>query len=144
MCGIFKHKSIINICLKVKQVRVTLWICDTDQQIKTKERLKGESSRLCKLQMENRILQIATAHCVINGVYCLNITQNVSCFRWILWCHFEKIYCRNSIYLFFFFLFWQLKIHNKLLSCWKPSHWQYVHRSLFNPQFLCMVLSETF
>ena len=25
--GIFKHKTIINICLKVKQVSVTLWIC---------------------------------------------------------------------------------------------------------------------
>ena len=78
------------------------------RQIKTKERMKGESShetQLCKLQMENRILQIAMADYVINGVYCLNITQNVSCFRLLLWCHFEQIYCRNSIYLVFFFLF---------------------------------------
>ena len=31
MCGIFKHKTIVNIYLKVKQVTVMLWICGTDQ-----------------------------------------------------------------------------------------------------------------
>ena len=39
MCGIlmiFKHKTIMNICLKlvklkVKYIRVTFWICGTDQ-----------------------------------------------------------------------------------------------------------------
>ena len=41
--------------------------------------MKGESPHLCKLQIENRVLQIAKADSVINGVYCLNITQNVSC-----------------------------------------------------------------
>ena len=30
MYGTFKHKTIINIFLKVKQVKVTLWICETD------------------------------------------------------------------------------------------------------------------
>ena len=35
--------------------------------------MKGESPHLCKLQMESRVLQIAKADSVINGVYCLNI-----------------------------------------------------------------------
>ena len=64
MCGIFKHKTIINICLKVKQVRVTLWICGADQN----QRMKGESSHLCKLQMESQVIQKALADSVINGV----------------------------------------------------------------------------
>ena len=90
MCSIFKHKTIINICLKVKQVRVT---CRSEsvKQIETKQRMKGESPHLCKLQMESRVLQIAKADSVINGVYCLNVTQNVSCLPCLLWCHFELI-----------------------------------------------------
>ena len=47
------------------------------KQIKTQQRMKGESSHFCKLQMENRLLQIVTA--VINVVCYLNITQSVSC-----------------------------------------------------------------
>ena len=30
-------------------------------------------------------------------------------------------------------------MHNKLLSCQKPSDWQPLHRFLFNPQLLCMI-----
>ena len=40
--------------------------------------MKGESFHLYKLQMENRVVQIAKADSVINGVYCFNITQNLS------------------------------------------------------------------
>ena len=36
---------------------VTLWIRERDQN----QRMKGESSHLCKLQMEKRVLQIAKA-----------------------------------------------------------------------------------
>ena len=52
--------------------------------------------------MENRVLQIAKADSVVNGVYCLTITQNViasldDCGAT------EQIYCRNSIELLLFF-----------------------------------------
>ena len=59
----------------MKQVRETLWICGADQN----QRMKGESSHLCKLPvpMESRVIQIAKADSVINGVFRLNITQNV-------------------------------------------------------------------
>ena len=42
------------------------------KQIETKQRMKGESPRLCKLQMESRVLQMAKADSVINGFYFLN------------------------------------------------------------------------
>ena len=74
--------------------------------------MKGESFHLCKLQIENKVVLIAKADYVINGVYCFNITQNFSGLPWLLWDDFETIYCRNSTDLF-----WQLKIHNKLLWC---------------------------
>ena len=48
----------------MKQVRVTLWICGAVQN----QRMKGESSHLCKLQMESQVIQIAKADSVINGV----------------------------------------------------------------------------
>ena len=48
MCGIFKHKTIINICLKVKQVRVTLWICETDQN-----QTENEGEKPSSLQTAN-------------------------------------------------------------------------------------------
>ena len=57
------------------------------EQIKTKQRMKGESFHLCKLQMENRVIQTAKADSVIKGVYCFNITQNSSCLLWLLWCN---------------------------------------------------------
>ena len=41
-------------------------------QIKTKQRAKGES----RLQTENRVIKLATAESVINGMHYLNITQN--------------------------------------------------------------------
>ena len=170
--------------------------------------MKGESPHLCILQMENRVLQIAKAGSVINDVYCLNNTQNVSCLPWVLWCHFEQICCWNFsdfllIYLFWLlpfsitplsvfmstgrsicfiflryiscsdpcltFVFWTLQVFcsfcalvmflyfsdlplflsallllwtflpgnvcayysvYRLLSCWKPLHWQHVHMYL--------------
>ena len=48
----------------LKQVRVTLWICAADQN----QKMKGENSHFWKLQMESRIIQIAKADSVINGV----------------------------------------------------------------------------
>ena len=41
--------------------------------------MTGESFHLSKLQTENRVIQIAEADSVINGMYSLNITQNISC-----------------------------------------------------------------
>ena len=72
MCGIlmiFKHKTIMNICLKlvklkVKYIRVTFWTCGTDQN-----QTENESRKLLSLQMESRVIQIAKADSVINGVY---------------------------------------------------------------------------
>ena len=69
MCGIFKHKTIrhykyLSETVKVKQVRAMLWICGADQN----QTMKGESYHLCKLQMESRVIQIAKADSVINGV----------------------------------------------------------------------------
>ena len=49
--------------------------------------MKGESFHLCKLQMENRVIQTAKADSVIKGVSCFNITQNSSCLLWLLWCN---------------------------------------------------------
>ena len=49
------------------------------KRIKTKQRIKGESSHLCRLQMENRVQQIAKADSVISVVCYLNIPQSVSC-----------------------------------------------------------------
>ena len=106
--------------LKVKQVGVTLWNRETDQN-----QTENEGRKLSSLQTAN-----GEQDSVIDVVCYLDVTQGVSC------------YCRNSIDFFFF---WQLKIHNKLLSCWKPSHWHHVHGSLIKPQFLCMtVLYSTF
>ena len=42
-----------NICMK--QIRGTFWICGTDQN---KQRVKGESFHLCKLQMESKQLRL--------------------------------------------------------------------------------------
>ena len=53
-------RPVQNICLK--QVRVTLWICGTDQnQTEWRE-------QPCKLQMENSVIQMAEADFVIKGV----------------------------------------------------------------------------
>ena len=71
------------------------------EQIKTKQRVKGESLHLCKLQMENRVKQTAKADSVINGVYCLKPlkTQVASLdYYGAIW---DKIYCRNFIEFFF-------------------------------------------
>ena len=74
----------------------------------------------CKLQMENRAIQIAKADSVIKGMCHLNITQNLSCLPWLQWYNttLNRIYYRNSTDHL-----QQLEIHNKL-SCQKPSHWQ--------------------
>ena len=87
---------------------VTLWICVTDQN-------QTEWGEKALIFANCRVIQVAKADFVINGVYCLNTTQNVSYLPWWLWCHLEQIYCRNSSDFFYFF--WQLKLHNKLLSC---------------------------
>ena len=70
------------------------------KQIETKQRMKGENPHLCKLQMESRVLQIAKADSVFNGVYCLNFIQNVSCLPCLLWCHFEKFSVETPLTFF--------------------------------------------
>ena len=41
--------------------------------------MKRESFHLYTLQIENRVIEIAKADSVVNGVYCPNIIQNLSC-----------------------------------------------------------------
>ena len=48
MYGVFKHKIVINICVKAKQVGVTLWICGTDQN-----QTENEGKKLSSLQTTN-------------------------------------------------------------------------------------------
>ena len=66
MCGIFKHKTTINICLKVNALN--LW---------NRSKPENEGRKLSFLEIANG--EPAKADSVINGVSCLNITQNVSC-----------------------------------------------------------------
>ena len=51
--------------------------------------MKRESFYLYKLQIESKVVQKAMADSVINGVYCLNITQNFW-LLWLLWCRLEQ------------------------------------------------------
>ena len=44
------------------------WHSESVEQIKTKQRMKRESFHLCKLRMENRVIQIAKADSVIKSV----------------------------------------------------------------------------
>ena len=96
----YKHLS--------ENVTVTLWFCGT------KPNREWRMFSSLWLWMDSRVKQIAKA----DSVYCLNITQNVSCLPWSLWCYFEQRCYFEQIYLeTLSIFFWQLKIH-------MSSHWQ--------------------
>ena len=53
---------------------------------------------------------------------------------WLLWYHFETIYCRNSTDLF-----GQLKIHNKIIAMWDAFTLTACTQIYINPRLLCMI-----
>ena len=135
--------------------KICLWnhlsnILNLWNKSKPNKELRGRALSFvnCKWRTGVKLIQTARADSVIKCVL-YSTTQNLGCFPW---CQFEQKkdnYSRNFTYLFSPFLFWNLKIHNKLFSGWKPSQWQPVYGlcltfsffTFFSPSLHTMKLS---